>query len=158
MVEHLHFSESTAAPRLSGAKNRGPSTKCGYRTMMKPYKGYAAKVTVDEDLRVFHGEVLGIADVVTFQAASFDDLAAAFHESVDDYLAFCQERGEAPDKPYSGRFVLRVAPELHRQASLAAKQADMSLNEWIILVLERALPQESEPRTTSVANRAVLTQ
>jgi len=126
--------------------------------MMKPYKGYAAKVTVDDELRVFHGEVLGITDVVTFQAANYDELETAFHDSVDDYLDFCQERGEAPDKPYSGRFVLRVAPELHRRASLAAKQADVSLNEWITSVLERALPEESGAPTTSLPARAAVSR
>jgi len=126
--------------------------------MMKPYKGYSAKVTVDDELKVFHGEVLGITDVVTFQATTYDNLVAAFHESVDDYLAFCGERGEAPDKPYSGRFVLRVAPQIHRRASIAAKHADMSLNEWVTSVLERALREESGPRAGSMSGRAVASQ
>lgn len=52
--------------------------------MMKPYKGYTATVTVDDELRVFHGEMLGITDVVTFQAANYDELETAFHESVDE--------------------------------------------------------------------------
>jgi predicted HicB family RNase H-like nuclease len=114
---------------------------------MRDYRGYSAKIAVDEELGMLHGTVLGITDVVTFQAKTVDELEPAFHESVDDYLAWCEERGEKPDKPYSGRFVLRVKPELHRRASIAAKLADMSLNEWIVSVVESALREESKPPT-----------
>jgi hypothetical protein len=58
---------------------------------------------------------------------------------VDDYLAFCAERGETPDKPFSGQFVARVSPELHRRASLAASQAGKSLNAWVAEQLQSAV-------------------
>ena len=66
---------------------------------MMEYKGYMGKVEFDEDAGVLHGEVLGIRDVVTFQGESVQEIERAFRESVDDYLAFCTERGEEPDKP-----------------------------------------------------------
>ncbi|NQU25068.1 MAG: type II toxin-antitoxin system HicB family antitoxin [Candidatus Nealsonbacteria bacterium] len=110
--------------------------------MLSKYKGYSATISLDEDLGLMHGELVGISDVVTFQGKTPKELVKAFHESVDDYVAFCEQRQEKPDRPYSGRFVLRVAPELHQQASLAAKRAGMSMNEWIARILEYTLDRE----------------
>jgi predicted HicB family RNase H-like nuclease len=103
------------------------------------YKNYEARVSFDDEAGIFHGEVIGIRDVITFQGESVAELRKAFAESVDDYLAFCVDRGEEPDKPFSGRFVLRIKPELHKQIYLAAKQEEKSLNTWI----EEKLLQES---------------
>ena len=99
---------------------------------MMEYKGYLGKVEFDADAGLFHGEVIDTRDVITFQGESVAELTRAFRESVDDYLAFCAERGEAPDKPFSGHFATRVPPELHRQISFAASRAGMSLNTWIV--------------------------
>lgn len=100
---------------------------------MMRYKGYTAgPVEFDDEVGIFHGEVLGIRDVVTFQGRSVDELRKAFQESVDDYLEFCAERGEEPDKPFSGSFVVRLSPELHRNLSIAAKQEGKSLNAWVV--------------------------
>ena len=113
---------------------------------MKPYKGYRARVSFDEDAMLFHGEVLGIRDVVTFQARDAEELTRAFHDSVDDYLAFCAEDGTPPDKPFSGALSLRASPELHRRMAEAAARRAMSLNQWIVRALEaRAEEDLSEP-------------
>lgn len=104
--------------------------------MIKDYKGYSAKVYVDEEQGILHGEVLGIADVVTFQGKDVEELVKAFHDSVDDYLAYCKERGEEAEKPYSGRFVLRMSPTLHRKVAMEAKKNDVSMNDWIIAAIE----------------------
>ena len=82
---------------------------------MMQYKGYSATVIFDDENDLFHGEVLGIRDVVTFQGSSAKELRRAFKESVDDYLDFCRQRRVSPDKPVSGRFVLRISPQLHRE-------------------------------------------
>jgi predicted HicB family RNase H-like nuclease len=71
---------------------------------MMEYKGYVGKVEFDDDVGVFHGEVMNTRDVITFQGTSAAELKTAFQDSVDDYLAFCAERGEEPDKPFSGQF------------------------------------------------------
>lgn len=98
--------------------------------MMK-YKGYCGTVRFDDEADIFHGEVTGLRDVITFQGRTVDEVKTAFRESVDDYLEFCASRGEEPDKPYSGRFLLRVDPELHRKlAELSADEGE-SLNNWI---------------------------
>jgi predicted HicB family RNase H-like nuclease len=103
---------------------------------MMQYKGYSATILFDDENNIFHGEVLGIRDVVTFQGSSVKDLRKAFAESVDDYIQFCTERGELPDKPVSGRFVLRISPELHRKLYKAASKSGQSLNAWITSQLE----------------------
>ncbi|ACB54383.1 probable HicB protein [Crocosphaera subtropica ATCC 51142] len=95
------------------------------------YKGYEAVVSVDDEQGIFHGEVINIRDVITFQGQSFSELKQAFIESVEDYLEFCAQRGEEPDKPFSGRFVVRIDPELHKQISIKAKQEGKSLNTWV---------------------------
>ena len=95
------------------------------------YKGYTAKVEFNADDRAFHGEVLGINDVVHFQGASVREIEKAFRESVDDYLAFCKSRGEKPDKPYSGKLVFRTSSEIHRKLAIAAELAGKSINQFL---------------------------
>ncbi len=103
---------------------------------MLKYKGYAAKVELDEDAGVLHGEVVGTRDVITFQADSAKKAIAEFHASVDDYLDFCAERGESPEKPLSGQFLVRATPDLHRRVHIAATASGMSVNAWLTRTLE----------------------
>ena len=110
---------------------------------MMEYKGYCGQVAFDDEQGLFHGEVLGLRDVVTFQGKSVAELRKAFRESVDDYLDFCLKRGEDPEKPVSGRFMLRVSPDLHRQLLVRAKCAGKSLNAWIVSQLESDVSQSS---------------
>ena len=105
---------------------------------MMEYKGYVGRVEFDDEAELFHGEVLNLRDVVTFQGRTARELTRAFRESVDDYLAFCALRGEAPEKPYSGRFVVRVEPSLHKAIATQARLADKSLNAWVHDVLDGA--------------------
>jgi len=106
---------------------------------MMEYKGYIGKVEFDCDAGVFHGEVVNIRDVITFEGISVEELNQAFRDSVDDYLEFCAARGEDPEKPFSGKFVLRLSPELHRKAFIKARLSDKSLNSWVSEVLEEAV-------------------
>ena len=108
---------------------------------MMEYKGYIGKVEFDPDAKMLHGEVIGIRDVVTFQGLSVKEIEKAFHESVDDYLAFCTERGETPNKPFSGQFLLRLDPDLHRWASMVAQAKGTSLNAVVVESLSKALPE-----------------
>lgn len=95
------------------------------------YKGYTAYIEYDDEAGLFHGEVLDIKDVITFQGTSVAELKKAFKDSVDDYLLFCKERGEEPDKPFSGKFVLRVPKELHRKIYIKAIKSGQSINNFI---------------------------
>ncbi|WP_194848282.1 type II toxin-antitoxin system HicB family antitoxin [Candidatus Neptunochlamydia vexilliferae] len=103
------------------------------------YKGYLGDVTYDDDAEIFHGSVVGIKDVVTYQGRSVDELKQAFKDSVNDYLEFCKQRGEKPDKPYSGKFNLRISPELHAKIDIAAKEEGESLNNFVSRTLRRAV-------------------
>jgi len=109
---------------------------------MMEYKGYAAKVEFDDEAEIFHGEVIGIKDVVTFQGKSAKELKKVFRESVDDYLSFCKERGEDPDKPFTGKFVVRISPELHRKIYRSARLSNESINAWLNENLDRVVNEE----------------
>lgn len=106
---------------------------------MLEYKGYTAHVELDTEAEVFHGKVLDTRDVITFQGRSVDEVQQAFRDSIDDYLEFCAQRGEEPDKPFSGRLMVRLSPQLHRQLYARAKQEGKSLNQLISEKLERAI-------------------
>jgi predicted HicB family RNase H-like nuclease len=118
---------------------------------MMEYKGYLGRVEFDDDANLFHGEVIGTRDVITFQGTTVAQLRSAFRESIDDYLDFCKQRGEEPEKPYSGQFLTRISPDLHRQISLAALAADKSLNAWVAEMLESAV---SGPKLPAAARRS----
>jgi predicted HicB family RNase H-like nuclease len=102
-----------------------------------PYKGYLGEFWYDPEIDMFDGEVVGTRDMVTFRGRSVDELRQALHESVDQYLDFCAEVGKEPDKPYSGRFNVRLSPEVHQGIALAAKRDGLSLNAWVAETLAR---------------------
>ena len=103
------------------------------------YKGYIGVVTFDEEANIFHGEVVNTRDVITFQGTCVDEIRQAFIDSVENYLRFCAQRGEQPERPFKGNLVLRMKPEVHQQAFIRAKQAGISLNEWINRAIEKQL-------------------
>jgi predicted HicB family RNase H-like nuclease len=103
------------------------------------HKGYVGRVEYDDDAGVFCGEVLNLRDVITFEGRTVAELRKAFRDSVDDYLEFCAGRGESPEKPYSGRFVVRIDTELHKVISTRARLAGKSLNVWVRDVLRESV-------------------
>lgn len=98
---------------------------------MMQYKGYTGRVEYDDEAEIFHGEVIGLRDVITFQGMTVAEIKQAFKESVDDYIAFCAQLGQAPEKPFTGKFMLRLSPDLHRKVYVAAKQSGESINSWV---------------------------
>ena len=106
---------------------------------MLTYKGYQAKVDLDYDTGGLYGRVVNTRDIIFFEADSFEQLKKEFEFSIDDYLAMCAERGEEPDKPYSGKVALRMSPELHRAVATAAAVEGKSLNAWLNDTVERAV-------------------
>ncbi len=101
------------------------------------YKGYQARVEMDEEAGLFHGEVINTRDVITFQGRTVRQLKKAFADSVDDYLEYCAARGEEPEKPFSGKFLVRVPPEMHREIMAEARQQGKSLNAYVSEKLQR---------------------
>lgn len=117
---------------------------------MKQYKGYSGSIEFDEEDMVFHGRIIGIRDIVTFEAESAEELVRSFHDSVDDYLAFCSERGQEPQKPYSGRLALRTTPTIHALLSKAAANDGKSINQWISDTLAEAAHKAVDTGVTKV--------
>lgn len=112
------------------------------------HMGYVAAVDFDPDAGAFHGTILNISDVISFYGRSVEELEAEMRRSVEEYLAMCAERGEEPERPYSGRTLLRMGPELHRDVALAAHHAGVSMNEWIVEALvERVTVARGRTRT-----------
>lgn len=101
------------------------------------YKGYTGVFEYDSEANIFHGDVLGLTDVITFQGRSIDELKQALADSVEDYLEFCAEQGKEPQKPYSGRFNVRIKPELHQRIASRAAQDGKSLNAWVAEALSK---------------------
>ena len=95
------------------------------------YKGYIGQVTYDDEAKLFHGEVIGLKDVITFQGTTVQKLETAFKDSVDDYLSWCEERNERPEKSFSGNLRIRIPEDLHAQLSQEALLLQMSLNSLI---------------------------
>lgn len=105
---------------------------------MLTYKGYTGQFEVDAEAGIIFGRVVDIRDVITFKGETVAEAVQAFKDSVDDYLEFCQERGEEPDKPFSGKLPFRTTSERHRQVYGAAKKAGKSINAWMDEVLGKA--------------------
>ena len=95
------------------------------------YKGYIGSVSFSEKDNVFFGKIEGIDGLVNFEGESVRELTTAFHEAVDDYLAYCEEEGIEPHKSYSGSLNVRLSPELHSRVAVLANQAGVSINAFI---------------------------
>ena len=91
------------------------------------YKGYIARLDYDDEDRVIVGRILGIRDIVRFHG-----------EAVDDYLEACAKLGQAPNKPASGKLMLRIPQEVHHASLVAAGAFGKSLNQWAAEVLGKA--------------------
>ena len=102
------------------------------------YQGYAAHIEYSDEAACFVGHIAGIRDIVGFHGESVDELRIAFQDAVEDYLETCQKAGKPPQKPYSGKLMLRVAPEVHAHAAMMAEAKGKSLNQWAAEVLANA--------------------
>ena len=103
------------------------------------HKGYTARVEFDERDSIFVGRILGIRNIISFHGETVAELRAELKSAVEDYLAECEERGLKPEKPASGKLLLRVPPEIHGKALVVAQAAGKSLNQWATEVLQRAV-------------------
>lgn len=119
--------------------------------MTMKYRGYSGSVEFEAGDRIFHGRVLGTtADIISFEGTSVDELEADFRAAVDDYLAVCAEDGVEPQRPYSGKFVLRLQPGTHGQVTAAARLARTSMNSWIVEAIQMRLDAENARRKPRV--------
>ena len=94
------------------------------------YKSYAARIEYSDEDKCFIGHIAGIRDIIGFHGDSVDSLYAAFKEAVDDYLEICKQEKIAPQRPYSGKVMFRISPELHAEIAMKAEAQGKSLNQW----------------------------
>lgn len=104
------------------------------------HKGYFGSVSYSHDDKVFHGKVEFIRALISYEGTDVDSLEFAFKEAVEDYLKYCEETGQNPEKPFKGSFNVRTGSNLHRQAALYAKEKGINLNKVVIDALTRYLP------------------
>jgi predicted HicB family RNase H-like nuclease len=103
------------------------------------YKGYTGIVQFDDEAMIFHGEVAGIRDVITFRGGTPEEIKKEFEVSIDGYIDWCHELGQEPEKPFSGNIHLRLKPDLHAKLSIEAKSQGVSLNYYINSTLQRSI-------------------
>jgi predicted HicB family RNase H-like nuclease len=121
---------------------------------MMTYKGYTGVVKFDDEANVFFGEVVDLRDVITFEGRTVEELRQAFHDSVEDYLEFCASRGEKPEKPYSGKFLVRVPPRIHKRLAIKAAGRGVSLNTLVSQALAGVVREERPPAGARIAAKA----
>lgn len=107
------------------------------------YKGYIGSVEFSEEDSLFYGKVMGIRALISYEGESARDLVEDFHSAVDAYLDLCAEQGIEPEKAYKGSFNIRISPELHKQAVIAASARQISLNSFVESSIERALHENA---------------
>jgi predicted HicB family RNase H-like nuclease len=103
------------------------------------YKGYAAQIEYSDEDGCFVGHIAGISDIIGFHGESVAELRAAFKEAVDDYLDTCKKLRRSPQKPYSGKLLLRVPPEVHAAVAIAAEVRGKSIDQWATEALAHAV-------------------
>ena len=113
---------------------------------MIEYKGYKGIIEFDPELRLFTGHIVDLRDEIYFEGDSVEALEASMRRAVGHYLSICEQRGEEPERPFSGKLDVRLGAELHRAAAVAAAAEGESLNDWLVRVVEAAardrMPQE----------------
>ncbi len=102
-------------------------------------QGYTARIDYDARDNIFVGRILGIRAIISFHGQTVKELRKEFEHAVDDYLAECAEKNVSPEKPASGKLLLRVSPEVHSRAIVVAQASGKSLNQWVAEILERAV-------------------
>ncbi len=102
------------------------------------HKGYTARIEYDERDNLFVGRILGLRAMISFHGDTVDALRGAFEAAVEDYLIDCAQQGITPEKTVSGKLMLRVPPEVHSAALIAAQSSGKSLNQWATEVLRNA--------------------
>ncbi|HRW98945.1 MAG TPA: type II toxin-antitoxin system HicB family antitoxin [Cyclobacteriaceae bacterium] len=101
------------------------------------YRGYTGTVDFSNDDEIFFGKIIGINDLVTFEADTVQKLKRNFKDAVDDYIDTCAKLKKDPDKEYKGSFNVRVKPSLHRKAAIKSASLNISLNQLVEKALEK---------------------
>lgn len=101
------------------------------------YKNYIASIHYSDEDSLFWGEVEGINDLITFDATNVKELKENFHYAVDDYIEFCKEIGKEPEKRFSGKLMLRITPQMHKDLFYKSKAEGLSINDCIVSAIKK---------------------
>ena len=116
------------------------------------YKGYIGSIEYSEESAVFHGKVLGVKPFLAYEGDSVNTITEDFHNAIDEYIEFCEEKGIQPEKPFKGSFNVRIDSELHRKAALIASASGISLN----ALVENAIQQTVDERSVEYNKQSLL--
>jgi predicted HicB family RNase H-like nuclease len=103
---------------------------------MLNYKGYLGEAFYDDEIKTFSGRIVNAKAIGTFYGKTVEEIETEFKKTIDYYLDLCQRKNVEPEKPFSGRFNLRITPELHRKIYQASNEEGKSINVWIKEKLE----------------------
>lgn len=117
------------------------------------YKGYVAEVGIDLENELFYGNVFGARDVISFNGKTTHQLIKNFEEAIDNYVEYCEEEGIEPEKPYSGKFNVRIDPSTHKKLAKQAFQSEMSLNDLVKSALEKEVSKNVARRASKKVTR-----
>jgi len=121
-------------------------------TKLRAYRGYTGVVEIDIEAGVLAGTVQGLRDVIHFEGPTVTAATKAFHDSVDEYLAWCEELGQEPEKPYSGKVMVRMEPQVHRRLAQLAECQRISINSLMVKAAEALLAADSDETKVSNAS------
>ena len=117
---------------------------------MLEYKGYHASIEYDAEDNIFVGEVFGITDSLNFHGQSVTELKEMFEQSIDNYLNLCEKIGKNPDKEFKGTFNVRIPPEMHKKASLAAAKQKITLNQYVMMAIKQSFEEKENIKETVI--------
>jgi predicted HicB family RNase H-like nuclease len=137
-VKHLFADPGGGSWLPLGVKNDISELGLTYEGIkMLRYKGYTGIVEYDTDGKIFTGEVVDLYDVITFQGRTPAELEQSFRDSIDFYLEMCAQDHRQPEKSFSGRFNVRLTPDLHRKIAVKAVSQNISLNQLVVEALKK---------------------
>lgn len=125
---------------------------------MIEYKGYTGVFEFDADLELFVGHVVDLRDQIYFEGDSVGRLKTSMHRAVDHYLQVSEARGEEPEKPFSGKLVVRLGTDLHRSVAVAAAVSGESINSWIVRALSSGVEEDRRDLPLAKADPAIHTR
>lgn len=117
---------------------------------MLEYKGYHASVEYDAEDNIFVGEVFGITDSLNFHGTSVTELKRMFEQCIDNYLDLCEKIGKSPDKEFKGTFNVRIPPEMHKKAALAAAKQKITLNQYVMKAINQSFEEKNNIKETVI--------
>ena len=132
-----HKPKTTRAYQDAGTRIFGKYRSTAMKNAMN-YKGYVGTVEYSEEDGCLFGRIAGIQDIISYEGESVAEIRQAFEEAVDDYLEHCASTNKEPNKPYSGKFILRIDPSLHARLAAKAQASGKSLNHYAAEALSHA--------------------